>query len=378
MDLKHINKIIINVCLFVASHAMADETNSDFVQKLWPPSESSLIQKYMLNRFYEGEAGLNNYYAKFHKPDNCINSPLIIITGADDPVPAWFDTALNAMKLGFKSIYIIEIRGQGQSQRVAGNEAKLLHVEKFDNYKLDLISALRSIEDLDGFLDPVYVISHSTGSLVLANAFKDIKRQLPSLKIKSMSFWAPLIKMNLQPWVSNPFVHSAISTFEKIYSSCCGLFVAQKIPNVPFSENKLTSDEGKYKRLQKLKKSYGLGSTGVSLRWAVDALTETQLVQSDQMKSLKIPILIMKSEKDFIVSNEYNFDSANVKVETIPLAFHSIHIEKDEIFDKVFKITFDFFLGGNNKKCSELKKPMTESEAKKADADSVDKQPISP
>ena len=119
--------------------------DDEAVREMFSFDAAEFILSSKKDRFYQGVGGTHNYYAAIENPSGSIETPLIVVTGAEDPVPAWFRLAHHASTLGYRRIYIIEIRGQGQSQRVPGNTKRALHVRSFENYYRDFVSAIKEL-----------------------------------------------------------------------------------------------------------------------------------------------------------------------------------------------------------------------------------------
>ena len=245
---------------------------SEIVERLWTKSQAQTLNSSRSDHFYTGAEQTKNFYVEFNFPENKINKPLVIVTGLEDPIPLWFDFVLKAKEFGYKKIYIVELRGQGRSQRVPGNSDQLIHVNKFSHYHEDLVAAFVDIDKKGSLSTPLHIISHSTGSMILLQSQRKIQKEIPHLKIEKMSLWAPLVILNISPYLNNFVVRPALNFSEKLYSSCCGLLVGRKYGPCGFEGNGLTSDQNKFSLMEKIKFEFGLGSTGVSLRWGLSAL----------------------------------------------------------------------------------------------------------
>ncbi len=215
-----LKSILLIVMIFTLSTSYATTQDQKYIEALWPAEQAELILRAKKDIYYAGEENTKNYYAHFSFPENQKDETLLIITGIEDPVPLWFDTVIKAKDYGFKKVYVVELRGQGQSQRVPGNTKNLIHIKSFEYYYLDLISALRNIKSKGGFNKTVHVISHSTGSLVLGNSLKRIKEELPSIHFGAFAFWTPLVSLKISPLINNAIIRPIISLDEKIYSAC--------------------------------------------------------------------------------------------------------------------------------------------------------------
>jgi alpha-beta hydrolase superfamily lysophospholipase len=340
-----IKTFIILTFLFLSTISInADRQDIKYPNNIVSESMKKKLEELRIDEIYKGHGGLNNYYARFINNTGTINHPLLLITGAEDPTPIWYRTVAKAIEHGFKNIYIIEIRGQGLSQRVTNNSRKLIHINNFQNYYKDFILALKHINRHETLNTSVYVISHSTGSMVLLNSLAKINKAIPTFKIKAMSFWAPLIRLHLSSMLDNTVVPKIVSKLENLYQYCCGLFVYKKYKRNSFNKNKLTGSLSRYNSYQDLMYNYGHGSTGLSLAWAIGVIKELHHLQRGDINTIKIPTLNLQAELDKIVNNDYEFKNNNIETYVIKGSKHSFNLESDPIFDDVIKRTFNFIL----------------------------------
>ncbi len=340
--LKSISAVLALAILNLPISNAASQDQS-YIKRLWPTEKASTILNTKSDVYYTGQDGTKNYYAHFDFPENQKEETLLIITGLEDPVPLWFDTVLNAKEYGFKNVYIVELRGQGQSQRIPSNKEQLIHIESFENYYLDLVSALKDINSKTGFTKTVHTISHSTGSLVLGNSLKLIKTELPNLRFGAFAFWTPLVSLKLSPLINNAFVRPIISIVEKLYRTCCGIMVAKKYSPQAFEENRLTTSPDKFKTYESLCYEYKLGSSGVSIRWVLESIKASQEFKTQHLNQIDIPTLILKAEGDLIVENNFSYQNKNISTSTINGAKHALNIEKINFFEETIQKTFSFF-----------------------------------
>ncbi len=297
------------------------------------------------DHYYSGVDGTRNYYTEINKTENPITHPLVIITGLEDITENWWPTAQQALTSGFQRIFIIEIRGQGRSQRVPGNSNASAHIQYFTNYTQDILLALKDIDKKAGPPQkPPFVIAHSTGTLVYTASLPKIRRYLPAWEPEKISLWTPLVKPKISPMVNNSVVRPVLRVFEWLASSLGLTLLGKRFYPRPFSENKLTSDPEKHKWSEGLRYSQKLNSSGVSLRWALEVFAAADQMRTDNYSVLSQPVLVFKAKKDQVVRNDWTIDHPLVEVVEIDNAQHGLHIEKDSIFKKVINRTFQFFL----------------------------------
>ena len=342
MILTRIGLILLTVTFW--NTTLADPLPSAVLRENWSGKKLQALKDSFTEHFYKAQGYIENHYVRFSFPENSRTNPLIIVTGAEDPVPLWFNTALEFQSHGFRDIYIVDIRGQGQSDRVPGNTTNALHLDDFNNYYLDLVAALKDIDSQRPLHEPAVILSHSTGSLVVGMSLEKIKASLPDMKIAAMAFWTPLFKLPVSPLLDNAVVRPLVSGFEKLYRKCCGLLLAKKYEKGNFEGNNLTSDRVQFDFLQKLKYDHQLGSSGASLRWALNALEETKKLRSGPLKTLKIPTMVFFAETERVVDNNVKIDNSVIMTETISRTRHALHQESPDIRIQLVDQTMAFFL----------------------------------
>jgi alpha-beta hydrolase superfamily lysophospholipase len=316
----------------------------------WPPYEFTAEEVQLKSRFltehhYRGTENTRNYYARIENPANPIPNPLILVTGLEDIPENWWETAQRALHKGFQTIYIVEIRGQGRSERVPGNKDQAAHVNRFENYVNDLLFFLQHLKAQGQTpQEPPFVIAHSTGSVIYMKAFKRIKQDYPAFTPKKISLWGPFIKSTTSPVLDNPYAIALLDQVEKVLRSMGWMMIVRDFSSHAFVGNTLTGDQKKYERSESIRVNDGLISQGVSLRWAIEVFRAAGELLKNHYESVDRPTLLIRAGHDQVVSNEWSIQNPFFQFHTIPEAEHALHIERQPIFDETFRLTFDFFL----------------------------------
>lgn len=309
--------------------------------ELLPASTQELVRDHKTDHTYVGKGGTKNFYSKFSVSTGTFENPLIIITGLEDPIPLWFEVVEKMLRKGFKTVYIVDLRGQGQSQRVL-DDGKLLYVERFDDYTHDIIAFFDHIKS--EITNSPYILSHSTGSTVITNSLAQIKSQFPKMIPIKMSFWAPLVKLNISSFLNNSIMRSVLGAIDLIALTFNCPIKVKSYGLEKFEDTKLTTSPERHKLIQAVKHEGGLVSDGLTLHWVLQGVKGAKHFREQSFKDITMPTLVLKAEKEAIVINDYELNNNKISTVTINGAKHALHSEKDIYLNESVNKTFDFFL----------------------------------
>jgi alpha-beta hydrolase superfamily lysophospholipase len=330
--------------LFYASEPLPIPAPGD--KAAYRPEDQTFKATFVQSHYYEGVEGTRNYLEVISRPENPIASPLLIITGIEDITENWWATAQRALELGFRNLYIIELRGQGRSQRTRNNFNGSIHINDFNNYSDDILRALQSIEKTFGPPEsPPFAIAHSTGTLALTHTLSRLQTEPSSHWVpQKISFWGPLVKPDISPLLNNTLVRPLLAGLDQLGTLFGRTLLGRHFPERDFAENRVTTSQERYEWSENLRLQEGLRSSGISLRWALEMAPVAETLMADGYSSVTQPLLVLKAEDDQIVRNDWHLKNPMVQVETIAGAQHALHLERPEIFDEVVTQTFRFFL----------------------------------
>jgi lysophospholipase len=241
-------------------------------------------------------------------------------------------------------VVAMDWRGQGLSQRQLRDRRKG-HIDDFDIYQSDLTALAESV--LDPFCSkPWFALGHSmAGAILIAQAragrspFARIVMTSPMIDVARLRFKKPaeLLAEGLD-----------ILGFGGAYVPGGG---GKSIFLRPFSDNRLTSDERRYRRTANIVRAapeLALGDPTVS--WANAAFhLMRQFEDADYPRRTLTPILVIAGGADQVISTPAveNFASRLKagRVITLPYAKHEILMERD-LFRTRFWAAFDSFIPG--------------------------------
>ncbi len=292
---------------------------------------------------YQGVDNKINHFTYFEDLNNKITTPLILVTGLEDPIPLWFLTVEKALAFGFQRIAVVEIRGQGQSEMVLPGK-RLIYIQDFDNYVKDFLSFLKKMFLLGPeWLEPAFVVSHSTGALVVANALPRWEKEFPKTYPRKLAFWTPFFKLKISPLINNTLVRGFLKTVDSSLSYFSSPFLVRHYKPKEFRKNSITTDQKNFALSQTMKFDEGLGTEGLSLHWVLETLEAIDVFRENQKNWLQVPTLLFKAEIEQIVDNNYDLENPFVKEVFVSHAKHALNLEKPKTLSKVTKKTFEFF-----------------------------------
>lgn len=262
---------------------------------------------------------------------------IILVNGRSESYLKYQDIANHFFDQGF-SVYMLDHRGQGISQRLLANHEKG-HVIDFNHY----------IEDLATFIDDVvvpnkhsnlFILGHSMGGAIVTRYLQTKAHRIDRVILASPMFGVllpapkPIIKLLAKGIV---LTEQCLST-EPSY-----VLGGNRYEEKPFHGNELTNDLNRYEGFCEIYRQYPkiqLGSpTNVWLLQALKACEEC----IEQASEITIPILLLQAGSDTIVDNRSQDDfgeALNSKLLSfirMDDARHEILFESDSIRQPAFE-----------------------------------------
>lgn len=221
-------------------------------------------------------------------------------------------------------VLIIDWRGQGLSDRLAG-DAALGHVGHFSDYQLDLL-ALRSLAEPLGCTGPMPILAHSMGGCITLRALCD------GLRAPAVAFSAPMWGLPLGRATQFGIRTMALATRplrrDTAYLPTTG--PEYGLPSMTFDGNPLTRDPAQFDRMQAQIRTFpALALGGPSLRWGRAALTE--IAALSRLPSPPLKALIGLGDNERIVDPQAIRDRAarweQAELVEYPQAEHELMME---------------------------------------------------
>lgn len=288
------------------------ELNSDAELKLWQQVQQAK---------FTTKDGLKLAYAKLINPET--SRAIVISSGRVESYIKYRELFLDIYRQGY-SIYCLDHRGQGLSQRITQDPEKG-HIDRFTQY----------VDDFEEFVEQVVKPSkHSTLSLIghsMGGAIGTLYINRQPKTFVAAAFSSPMFGIKL------PANKHLITMLARQLNS----FTKGKEPNYvlggkgyekdPFEKNDLTHCEARYENYKAFYNAIPdikIGSP--TNQWLLEALSASEQAMLAACHS-PIPLLMLQAEKDTVVDNKAQdlSMSETCTKEIILGAKHEIFMEKD-------------------------------------------------
>lgn len=295
--------------------------------------------------FFSGFDGKQLRYGRFPAVARPLKGTVIILSGRNECIEKYFETARNLSERGFASA-TFDWRGQGGSERLL-RDPQRGHVRDFQDYVKDLDRFFEEVV-LPDCRGPYYILGHSTGSLIGLLA-------TPSLvnRVQRMVLTAPFFTYTGVPLSMTAISRIATVLYWLGLGRMYGAWGARPRQSPPFATNKLTTDIARYRRNMEIYETYPqLALGGPTVSWIRAACRAVETVQNPEfMQRINIPVMFVGAGNDEVVSTraiaEYARRLRGGSILTIAGARHELLQEADVFREQLFA-AFDAFVPGND------------------------------
>ena len=311
--------------LSAATSYAVSETNysSNYAQQVTPWSELGHVNH------FRGVDNKRIGYISFVEPG--ANDAIIILNGRTENYLKYLEVAYDLRGLG-SSIYMMDHRGQGHSDRILSNRDKG-YVSSFNDYVKDLNTFVDHVVKPTGY-DRVFILAHSLGGTVATR----FAQTYPG-KIQGLILSAPMHEINTSPYPES-LTYAAVRTLTwfwqgESYAPGKGPYYTES-----FEEQTLTTSEARYDMgEEKLAENPALRLGGPTNRWLSEAIWASWQAGWYANK-LTMPVLLFQASNDQIVrpGRQDSICSTAPQCQLVKLAGaeHEILIESDSIRDTIF------------------------------------------
>lgn len=311
--------------------------NSPF-QKLLEEKIHPWIKENVRDGYFHSDDGLNiHYYQAVHPHEK---ASIVMVHGFCEFFGKYHEVAYRFYQAGY-SIFFVELRGHGKSDRTFESSDHRIYVSDFKEYEQDLDAFMHSVVKKRSKTGKYLLYSHSMGGAVSALYLEDYPKIFRCAVLSS-----PMLQINYgkvpQPAVDVLSVYSKVRNMDFEYAPGQGPFNPNETVE---SSSAMDRDRYEYQMNQRIADpDYQMG--GGTYGWACAAHKACDRIM-DRVRSIQTPILLCQAGKDRLVRLEGQnaFDRACDKVTLLvfPDSKHEIYHAEDEIREKYFASVISYF-----------------------------------
>jgi lysophospholipase len=288
--------------------------------------------------FFKGEIGISIYYKYFLQEIREKEKGAIVISnGRRESVIKYKEVIYDLYRTGY-SVYILDHRGQGYSNRINKADNQLGHIDKFEYYVNDLKYYFENIVK-PGYHKKIFLLAHSMGATIGTRYIEEYP-----LDFNSAAFSSPMFGLRFPACE----LIGLLTGDKPKY-----LFGKKNYDNEEksFSSNNLTHSKIRYETMMNMyENNPSIRIGGPSYQWVHQSCITFKKIFKELPK-IEIPIFLILADKEDVVSSKaqrkyfYGLRELNkdVKCFTIAGAYHELLIEKDNYRIPVITTILDFF-----------------------------------
>lgn len=245
---------------------------------------------------FNGIDNINIAYAYMKQPNDA--PALVIVNGRSESYLKYQDVANFFYQKGV-SVYMLDHRGQGLSQRLIDDSEKG-HVSDFNHYVEDLAVFVNHVV-LAQTPTQLMMLGHSMGGAIVTRYLQSQPHQVSKAILAS-----PMHGILLPaPTLLIKLVASCLIAIERLVNRPPNYVLGgEDYLDKPFEDNELTSSKARYKQFAALyrdKPQIQLGSP--TNKWLLESLKACDLCIA-QAHKITIPLLLLQAGSDTIVDNK--------------------------------------------------------------------------
>jgi lysophospholipase len=292
---------------------------------------------------FQGYDGTSLRYARWTATTGPSRGTVVVLPGRAEFIEKYFETIADLRRRGF-SVAIMDLRGQGGSQRALDNPLKG-HVRNFREYDYDLALFMKEVVQ-PNCPAPYLALGHSLGGHVVLRT-----AGLRECPFERLIVTAPMIEIaaeqiKMPRWLAR-------ASAEIVAGIGFSMMTPPGVPMTPlwaqpFEKNELTSSRERWDRAAlTLEAAPELATGPPTFGWLRAAFRSCAMVMAlDFPASIRVPVLFAAAGRDTIVSTPVIEDYVpQLKLGTLALigpSKHEILQESDDIRGR-FWASFDAY-----------------------------------
>ncbi len=272
------------------------------------------------------------------------NQAIVLSPGRMELAQKYAELSFELIQAGY-SVYILDHRGQGLSQRELLNPHKG-YVSHFSQYQQDFARFIDHVVVPAGHQGTI-ALGHSMGCAILAGYLQHYQHPFDAVILASPMLG---IYTGLVPYRLAQSLALAYGALNRVFSQQPWYFPGQgNYVEKAFSQNPLTSCSPRYKWLLQLYRDYPQAQLGgVTSHWVSSAISAMAQLQHDAA-NWRTPVLLLQAGADKVVSNHgqnrwYQQLPGQVLKQKVQInqARHEIFMETDAIRQQAFSAINQF------------------------------------
>ena len=275
--------------------------------------------------FFKGEKGINIYYKYFLQNimDN-EKGAIVISNGRRENVLKYKEVIFNLYNNGY-SVYIVDHRGQGLSERINISDKQMGHIDDFDFYVSDLKKYYNDFIKINDH-KKIFLLAHSMGAAIGTRYIEKFPNDFDAAAFSSPMFGLKFPACELIGLLTGDKPKYLFG--EKNYDN----------EEKSFSTNNLTHSKIRYEAMMNMYEnnpSTKIG--GPSYQWVYQSCKTFKKIFKN-LKNIEIPIILIQAGEDKVVTanaqKKFVFElkklGKDVQGFIIDVEYHEILIEIDE------------------------------------------------
>jgi lysophospholipase len=247
------------------------------------------------------------------------------------------------------SVYIHDHRGQGYSDRLLKDDRHKGHVEKFDDYVMDLNVFIEKVVKPKSH-KKMFLLAHSMGGGIATRYIELFPNVFHAAALSS-----PMHAPDATILVSAEGGCTWFRWLDWACKDCYAGIKAKPYSPKPFSENEYTNSKNRYKHLLKIySENTEIQLGGPTRGWAGQACAASKKML-DNVGSIRVPVLVLQASEDTAVTAKGQNDFCNNlkrvtgnecfggKPIEIKGAKHELFIESDKYRNLAISTILDFY-----------------------------------
>ena len=293
--------------------------------------------------YFKGEKGINIYYKNFMQSE-IENDAILISNGRRENVLKYKEVIYDLYRNGY-SVYIIDHRGQGFSERINNADKQMGHIDDFEYYVYDLKKYYDKFVKIN-YHKKIFLLAHSMGAAIGTRYIEKFPNDFDAAAFSSPMYGLKFPACELIGLLTGD-KHKYLFG-EKNYDD----------EENSFLENNLTHSKLRYEAMMNMYEnnpSTKIG--GPSYQWVYQSCKTFKKIFKNLI-NIKIPIILMQAGEDKVVTanaqKKFVFEmkklGKNVQGLLISGAYHEILNEEDKYRTPLMKNILDYFANARTAK----------------------------